>query len=392
MRETLSRHYTKQDIGKLLVSNLSAANPSIVLDMGMGKGNLTKFALRRWSKAQFYGTDIDSGLVTHIAKQFPRVKYYQVDGLSNQFPKKVKLATGDVDVAICNPPYNSNVASSDYGDIFEQSGLSSLLNFKNVSSDIVFLAQNLRLLKSGGELGIILPDSVLTNQKYTSLRHDLLYNHHVKSIIELPDNVFKKTEAKAHILIIESNLINNSPSFLTISDSTGNCKEGILASKDDLIHRMDFKYLKYRSENSNDLKSPKLRDLEIDITRGNKTKLELQSLGVPYFHTTNINEKISPSGQIDKQLNTLRSVRAGDILLSRVGKRCLGRVRIIKDFEEFPFSDCLYRLRCSNKRDSQLLFNSLNSSHGQEWLKAVSHGTCSKVLSKNDLLEYRLTK
>lgn len=58
-------------------------------------------------------------------------------------------------------------------------------------------------LRDGRELGIILPDSVMTNHYYNDLRKDLLFNHNIKCIIQLPDNIFNKTEARTHILIIQ---------------------------------------------------------------------------------------------------------------------------------------------------------------------------------------------
>lgn len=390
MRELLSRHYTNSDIGKLLISNMKSLSPLSVLDMGIGTGCLTKHAIKRWEEATFYGTDIDKNVSIFINKKFPKINFFEVDVLSNKFPKKVEFFNGEIDVAICNPPYNEKVSIKGYQELFEISGLPSLNKFKFISGDLIFLAQNLRLLKPGGELGIILPDSIITGHNFQNLRENLLNNHSIDSIIELPDRVFHKTEAKAHIVTIKAHVNSNDPICVTRSNNKGKCDEILLVNKSKLIERMDYKYISYNLSITNSCDGRKLKNIEVDISRGNTTKISLEKKGVNYYHTTNINNLDTNHLKFEGYNKNLRTVKRGDVLLSRVGKRCLGKIEFINHDFPLEFSDCLYRLRFKDVNDALKFYTKIKSNEGQNWLNAISHGTCSKVISKADLINFNI--
>ena len=65
-----------------------------------------------------------------------------------------------------------------------------------VTSDVIFLLHNLRLLKKGGTLGIILPDGLITGKKFQILRQSLLSNHRIEAVIQLPDNSFQELRSR----------------------------------------------------------------------------------------------------------------------------------------------------------------------------------------------------
>lgn len=97
-------------------------------------------------------------------------------------------------------------------------------------------------MKEGCELGIILPDSILTNHYFQVLRRDLLCNHNVKSIIQLPDKVFNKTEARTHIMIIEKNRKSNYKIEVSKASFDGEIIDTIMVENSKLIQRMDYDY------------------------------------------------------------------------------------------------------------------------------------------------------
>ncbi|WP_421895132.1 N-6 DNA methylase [Marinoscillum sp.] len=390
MRETLSRHYTNSGIGKLLVSNMKSTSPNSVLDMGIGTGCLTQYAIKRWTEAIFYGTDIDENLTDLLLKKFPTIKYFHIDGFSKKLPKTVQFNNGEIDVAICNPPYNEKVPINGYEELFELTGLSSLKNFKSVSGDLIFLAQNLRFLKPGGELGIIVPDSIITGHNFHNLRKNLLDNHSIDSIIELPDRVFHKTEAKAHIMTLRAHVSSDKPVYITSSNENGICDEALLVEKSRLVERMDFKFNSYHAHRYPPLSSGRpINYLDVDVSRGNRTKIDLEQKGVSYYHTTNINELDIKNAVYDGNPSN-RTVKRGDVLLSRVGKRCLGKIEFINHDLPIEFSDCLYRIRFSRTSEAEIFYKKIKSTEGQDWLSAISHGTCSKVISKADLMNFKI--
>lgn len=392
--DNLARFYTQEKISQLLINKLCNKKPKRILELGIGDGALSLAAYKRWKKAQFYGIDIDNGSITNIKHKLPFVDIKQLSGLENDLQIKLDIENSSIDVAICNPPYLKYKASEDIGKLFEKVKLKSCIDNKFITTDIVFLAQNLLFLKEGSELGIILPDSILTNHYYSELRKDLLYNHNIKCIIQLPDNVFNKTEARTYILIIEKFGEGNSLVELSKADINGNIIESIYVDREKLISRMDFDF-NFWSVNQIENKDSSivLENIIISLIRGNKTKKELHDLNIDYFHTTSYSTNGYCLKFITEQEDfgdNLTLAVKGDILIARVGKRCIGKVAMVKS-GCIPISDCIYRLRVPEAYQ-EILFASFISKEGQLWFEAFSHGVCARVISKSDLIKYKINK
>ena len=77
---------------------------------------------------------------------------------------------------------------------------------------------------------------------------------------------------------------------------------------------------------------------------------------------------------------------AGDIVMCRVGKRCVGKIGYIES-GQVVLSDCLYKITVP-KTNSKRLFKLLCSKKFKRWIQISSHGVCSKVISKSELLDY----
>lgn len=387
----LGRYYTRELFSNLLVNQFSAISPSTVLDLGAGGGSLIKAASLRWQNADFYAADIDNGSIKKINNELPFVKIINADSLSSNIAKKLELTVDSVDIAVCNPPYLRIEDKKKYFSLFEEANLNHCVNLKKVTSDLIFLAQNLRMLKKGGELGIILPDSLLTGYDFKILRESLLLNHSVKGIIELPKNIFPKTEARTHIILIEKGLKANNYTPLYISDKNGNCYDQIDVSSNNLCHRMDFSYHKWTQIKDINKNSKTLLQIGCEIKRGKQTHSELKLHGKPFIHTTDLRPscKVIFPKSIKYKNDRLVFASTGDILLARVGRGCIGKVSLVKSGRGL-ISDCVYRLRIP-KVYRNAVWNSLTSKTGQDWLRANSHGVCARVISKTDLLNFPIT-
>lgn len=75
-------------------------------------------------------------------------------------------------------------------------------------------------------------------------------------------------------------------------------------------------------------------------------------------------------------------------MLARVGKRSLGQVALV-EAGIAEVSDCVFIIRAT-KKYQKLILKSFLSDEGQAWIKAYSHGVCSRFISKRDLLEFPL--
>ncbi|MCD6271476.1 MAG: N-6 DNA methylase [Deltaproteobacteria bacterium] len=387
--ETIGQYFTVQSVSDMMVSMFQQDIPNRVIDLGVGHGSLLYAAYSRYNKADFYAADIDKKVISKISERLPFVNALHIDGLSKGLSKQMKLKIGSVDIAVCNPPYFRLEKTTQIKNLFKKTGLNNSMNLIKVSSDIVFLAQNLQMLKKSGELGIILPDSVFTGHEFVGLREDLLTNHNIRGIIQLPDKIFKKTEARTHIMLMEKCGSVQEEIPLFHSDFSGNTGTAIKISADELLYRMDYSYYAWKKQNKYSDVTITLEDLNVEIKRGHKTKKYLQGKNIPFFHTTsfpsNIKTKVNlENGPVFDDI----FAEPGDILIARVGKRCIGKVTMVNSGKQV-ISDCVYRVR-SPKKYRNRIFRELISGKGQQWLRVIAHGVCAQVISKKDLLGFPL--
>ncbi len=384
----LGRYYTQELFSNLLIDQFNSRAPSTVLDLGAGGGSLIKAASQRWQNADFYAADIDKNSIKKINKELPFVKIINADSLNKNIAKKLELKVDSVDIAVCNPPYLKLEDKRNYFSLFEEADLENCKNLKKVTSDIIFLAQNLRMLKKDGELGIILPDSLLTGHDFKILRESILSKHSIRGIIELPENIFSKTEARTHILLIEKGCSAEIKTQLYISNKEGQCYDQIEVSTNSLGKRMDFTFHKWNQKREKTKSFKTLTELGCEIKRGIQTHAELKVQNKAFVHTTNLNTGTAVSflKPVKYKNKKLVFAEVGDIILARVGRGCIGKVSMVKRGRGL-LSDCVYRIRVP-KLYRHIVLDALTNKTGQAWLKANSHGVCAKVISKADLLQF----
>ncbi|BBO16316.1 DNA methyltransferase [Candidatus Brocadia pituitae] len=89
-----------------------------------------------------------------------------------------------VDVILANPPFGASVTDGAETN-FPQ-------NFRTTESADLFLMLMVRYLKDGGRAGIVLPDGSLTGEGVKQrIRHHLLENCNLHTIVRLPNSVFQ---------------------------------------------------------------------------------------------------------------------------------------------------------------------------------------------------------
>lgn len=384
----LAQFYTQDNFSKLLLSKILIKNPQRVLEIGVGGGSLVRAAKEKWKNSDIIGGDIDSKNVNTLKEEFPSIKLFVINGLSSKLRDELKLELGSVDVAICNPPYMAIKKSDELGMILKESSLGLLNDYSQLTSDIIFLAQNLLLLKDGGELGIIVPDGLLTCQRFSIFREKLLANYKLTGIIELPSKIFKKTEAKTHILLIKKSHCTGLSLPLYLANENGTIASKISIKKTDLVYRMDYKYHSWK-KNFIPKETKSFKSLNIGIMRGSRSKKQLDTMGIDYLHTTDLkSEFCEREFLVYNKVDGLRYAEEGDLLMSRVGKRCIGKLLYVEK-GNIPISDCIYRIRIPFEHRKQVIL-SLNSKTGRDWIAAHSHGVCAKVISKGDLLNFHV--
>lgn len=150
--------------------------------------------------------------------------------IGNSLAENTPLAdlNGTVDLILTNPPFGAKFGKDEifqYGKnnlpIFTP--LSGKLN--NVDSELLFIDRNLSLLKDGGKLLIVVPDSVISAKGIPALlRQQLKGVATIRAIIELPSVTFAQagTRTKTCVLYIEKGIAkSNSCVFVAKSENIG---------------------------------------------------------------------------------------------------------------------------------------------------------------------------
>ncbi len=144
---------------------------------------------KAWSHLRnktFYGFDFDSTMLRISAMnmalhgiQNPNIKYLDSISKSNEEENRY-------DVILANPPFKGNI---DKGDI--HSDLSRTV--KTTRTELLFIAQMMRLLKIGGQCAVIVPSGVLfrSDKAHTAIRKKIIEEAQLEAVISMPSGVFK---------------------------------------------------------------------------------------------------------------------------------------------------------------------------------------------------------
>lgn len=383
---TWAQFYTPQTAGQLLVSAMHSEEANTVVDIGVGGGQLLRAAQARWQDARLYAADIDPRHVKAARSSFPEAVCRKLDALHVCLPRKLGLEEGQADVAVCNPPYLPASDIPGVHDILRAVDLHDCISAKRVTTEIVFIAQNLRLLRPGGELAVIVPDGLATHSHYADLRQGLCERHGLYRVIQLPDRFFAGTEARTHILYLRKGGEISSKIHLVGATPNGDLTKEINIAPDLARERLDHSF--HAHSESSHISAITLRDLEVEIVRGIFTHQESQNQALPYFHTTDF--KRFPKGSVAYPKNSNFPerwiARTGDILLPRVGARCLHYSARITSGQAV-LTDCVYRVRVAT-RWRQIVWEALSSQEGRDWRLQAAHGVCARVLGKEVLLNF----
>jgi type I restriction enzyme M protein len=318
------------------------------------------------------------------------------DALSPELATSLRRRRAQPDIAICNPPFLVPKWKKDYSSILEDVGLSSCLPaIATIDAALVFLAQNLRLLQPHGTLGIIVPDSIVSADKYKNFRTELLNRYQVRSAIRLSRGSFVGTDALAHILVIENSLPDGAPIALSSLDESGAQTAGLMVEHAQAAHRLDYQY--HLAEAIAGQQGVRLGDIAVDLRRGSLNSAEAKVASHFVLHTTDLNP--DTRGQwLDFSSRRFRFPAAksgpvtraetGDIVIARVGRTAHDKVIGI-GAGSVAITDCLYRLRVAPSMQDAVL-RGLSSPEGRAWLELHAYGVAARQLTKSDLLNLPL--
>lgn len=373
------------------MSSMGTISPESVLDLGAGDGALTAAAAKIWQDATYYTVDIDENARSASLPELlgGSFRHHVGDALSSAIEKELGLELGSADLAICNPPYIRPKWRKGFASILEDAGLSHVLpKLADMPAEILFIAQNLRFLKNHGRLGLIVPDGVIAGERFAGLRNALATEHCIERVIELPRGIFRKTEAKAHILVM--NKSGEGPDEIQVQrlDESGVLSPELKIQREQATGRLDYSFLA-GGMGKKRTKQTRIGDVTIFLSRGSFSSSQIAKCDFPVLHTTDLSPAVyvvSPKFSIpaaSAKQDQFNLAKPGDILVGRVGRNFEEKVCMVKS-GTVAVSDCIFILRVTPEhRDS--VFAYLKSGPGREALSFSSHGVGAKFLTTDAL-------
>jgi len=171
-----------------------------------------------WAEKYIYGIDLDYRLIkaskiscflngdgkANLLHANGLAPFNSEDYIGKLHSNTDKQDNQQFDILIANPPYSVKAFKP---TVKEGDKLFELFsNFSESSSEIecLFVERAKQLIKEGGYAGIVLPVSLLTNDKvYIKTREIILKYFDIKGILALQDNAFMATGTKTIILLMQ---------------------------------------------------------------------------------------------------------------------------------------------------------------------------------------------
>ena len=399
----LKQYFTSSKLANILVDNVEDfITPSNVVDLSVGEGELLNSSFYRWGEIDLFGVDIDKLVIEQLTEKYSnRYILNNSDGIKIKYQTKFEkffklIEKGGFDLCIANPPFDRfnkvNIAGKSIA----------------IPLEILFLEKYIDICKDGGFIAIILPNGILTNNSYREFRDWMLTKVIIRRVISIPIEAFPEVSTKTEILILEK-VKNSSPAIIEFKKYDNSLdlieKFTLKLNKEQLIKRMDFDFYNVRNKSSTKIDSKivqlkKFHDILIDHGRGatvyGKERFFVKS-GVRYIHSTNIGyigvnfEKEELFVDKNSVMYKQRALtKLNDILVIRVGNNAGKTAMVCSESEIGVASDCLYIFRLDNKVNPYYFTALMMTDYMKEKLNYLKHGSCSKVISKRDLLELEI--
>jgi len=453
--------FTPQNAVRLLVDLVDPKPGERIIDPACGAGGFLSYCARRLVSAgvpsaevsqNIFGVDKDRYLVRLAAAHVGLVtmaptNVFCADSLawapSNGSSFPLADAIGTFDVVLTNPPFGSKIvaASEDIQRRFElgfkwkqdKKGrwVKTEFNPSSVPPQILFAEQCLSLVKPGGRVGIVVPESLISGKSYRYVVQHVLDRALVQAVIGMPETLFKTsgkggTHTKTCLLLLEKRKPNNlvhaqNMIFMAEAQWCGHDSRGRNIGRDELpqISEHFRKFVRGQlsghghlgyaiaaKEISENVLAPRyynpdvgqeLKELEathdlitiqslvdkglLSITTGDEVgKLSYGNGTIPFVRTSDISNweiKIDPKHcvgeDVFQSLTAKQDVREGDILMVRDGTYLIGTCAYVTEYDtRIVFQSHIYKLRVLNtdKLSPFLLLAALSSPPVQRQIKA----------------------
>lgn len=346
----------------------------------------------------------------------------------NEDGKKVSfLKESYFDVVLANPPFGAKIKSGKEetrktfelahkwkldkeSNIWEKQNLLQ----KNTPPQILFIELCIKLLKPGGRLGIVVPESMISNSSTAFVVDYIRRNLQIQAVSGMPESLFKTsgkggTHTKTCLIVaVKKKVTPRSKIFMAEAKWCGHDSRGNAIPHNDLPSILDNFMSKNKKTNNhlgyyisgneikNNILAPRYYDPEpitainsykksheivcvedlikdgiLSFSTGDEVgKLAYGTGNIPFIRTSDISNweiKFDPkhcvSQEIYDSLSKKQDIKAGDILMVRDGTYLIGSCAFISEYDEkIVYQSHLYKIRTNpNKLISPYLLLALFS-------------------------------
>jgi len=250
-RGEYGQYFTPRQIVEFMVEVIDPNEDDYLIDPACGSGGFLLYSMKHildkvtekykedketidrlnwdFSHKQIFGIEIND----RIARVAMMDMVIHEDGHSNiecnnalinykNFDPAKKIKTNKYDIGLTNPPFGAVINDKEILRNFELGK-----DKKAQRTEILFIERCLDLLKSGGKMGIVLPDGILSNSSLQYVRDFINKNAKILAVISLPQLAFVSSGAgvKASLLFLqkkkEGEEATNYPMFMAIAEHIG---------------------------------------------------------------------------------------------------------------------------------------------------------------------------
>ncbi len=428
--------FTPRSVTNLLVAALDPKPGETILDPACGAGGFLTSVCAHYAQQgvsgkrlvqevskNLYGIDKDAHLAKlarmHIAlltSAHPQVICGDSlaltngnGGILNHLPK------GGVDVLLTNPPFGVRIIAANQ-EVMQSFSLAkrwvpdkrtgrlapSNELLTNVPPQVLFVERCLSLLKPGGRLGMVVPESLLSNKSYRHVVEYLVTNSDLHAVMGMPDALFKTsgkggTHTKTCLLVatkLGKSAKRTSSIFMAEAKWCGQDSRARAIPHNDLpaiasyfsdyragkkLKASDLGFIMPKEKLASNVLCPRYYDPETELeieTLGDTHKLhvfgdlvksgalalatgdEIGKLSygtgtIPFIRTSDMSNwelKADPkhgvSREIYESLRTKQDVKAGDILFVRDGTYLIGTCAIVTEQDqEILYQSHIFKIR-----------------------------------------------
>ncbi|WP_064774416.1 N-6 DNA methylase [Neomoorella mulderi] len=449
--------FTPKIATSTLIELTAPTSNDLIIDPACGSGSFLLEAAKyistssKVSPDRIHGIDKDADLVRlsqlHLALQFDTLFPIScTDSLvwkGNGFEKSAtKALMGKFTLVLTNPPFGSKIValSNDARNSFElahrwrfskSTGRYQKQNIlaKNTPPQVLFVERCISLLAPGGRLGIVLPESVLSNPSHRYVVQYILDHTTPVAIIGMPESLFKTsgrggTHTKVCLVVLEKKpLAINHNIFMAEAKWCGHDSRAREIPKNDLpvivekfkafkagndIEPDHLGFLISCKELKNNVLAPRFYEPEskhmliklskthdfyrvselvqnrmISISSGDEVgKLAYGTGNIPFVRTSDLSNweiKVDPKHMISREIYqkyaVKQDVREGDILMVRDGTYLIGTCAYVSRYDtEIVYQSHILKIRVHENApfDSYLLLAILSSPPVVAQIKSMS--------------------